>query len=438
MKILHIAVHMGAGAGKAISGLALSDDRNTHKILLLEKPEKTDHLDRCGEMGVNVIICPPREQMVREVSDSDVVILNWWHHPLTYKALLEISEVPSRFVIWSHVNGLYYPKLKPDLVGCFDACMFTSKASMENQDWSEEEKECVHRKAALVYGMGDFEPQSFRKKQDYSLSQKISVGYVGTLDYAKLHPDFVKWLKAVADFNSKVRFKIAGDPAPELEEDVRNAGISENVEFLGFQTDVPELLCKWDIFIYPLNPLNFATTENALLEAMAAGLPIIASDGIVEQSIIKDKETGFLVSDAMAFANCMDKLLQDKNLREKVGQNARQAVIETYNGTANLGRFHDVVNTVMTHPKTKHEITSVIGTEALSWFLSGCGTEETKLLKELSQSRPGEAGWQKAAVKLTGLSRIYTGNAKGSIKQYSRYYPEDKGLSTLTKIMEEA
>lgn len=438
MKILHIAVHMGAGAGKAISGLALSDDRNTHKILLLEKPEKTDHLDRCRAKGVNVIISPSREQMVREVLEADVVILNWWHHPLTYKTLMELSDVPSRIVLWSHVNGLYYPRLKPDMVGYFDACMFTSKASLENQDWSEEEKECIHKKSTLVYGMGDFEPGSFREKPEYSLSQEISVGYVGTLDYAKLHPDFVNWLKEVVDFSPKVCFKIAGDPAPELEEDIRKAGLSENVELLGFRTDIPELLCKWDIFIYPLNPLNFATTENALLEAMAAGLPIIASDGIVERSIIEDKETGFLVSDAATFAKRMDTLLQDKNLREKMGQNARCAVVETYNGAANLGRFHEVVNTVMTHPKTKHEIASVIGTEALSWFLSGCGTEETKLLKELSQSRPGEAGWQKAAVKLTGLSRIYKGNAKGSIKQYSRYYPEDKGLSTLTKIMEEA
>ena len=42
-----------------------------------------------------------------------------------------------------------------------------------------------------------------------------------------------------------------------------------------------------------------------------------------------------------------------------------------------------------------------------------------------------------AAMKMTDLSRIYKGDAKGSIKQYNKYYPEDQGLSTLTKIMEE-
>ena len=53
MRILHIAAHMGAGAGKAISGMAISDRENKHRILLLDKPEKSDHIMRCGQRGID-------------------------------------------------------------------------------------------------------------------------------------------------------------------------------------------------------------------------------------------------------------------------------------------------------------------------------------------------------------------------------------------------
>ena len=114
MRILHIAAHMGAGAGKAISGMAISDRESKHRIILLDKPEKSDHIIRCRQRGIEVLICTEKEQIKREVSEADVVVVNWWHHPLTYKALAEISDIPARIVLWSHVNGLNYPVLKPE------------------------------------------------------------------------------------------------------------------------------------------------------------------------------------------------------------------------------------------------------------------------------------------------------------------------------------
>lgn len=437
MKILHITAHMGAGAGKAISGLAFSDDSNQHKVILLERPEKTNHLKQCEQIGIEIMVCPAKEKMVKEVSEADVIVVNWWHHPAVYKVLMEISEIPSRLILWSHVNGLFYPRLKPDFIDCFDACMFTAKATFQNNSWSEREKEQICKRSELVYGMGDFHPQGFKAKEKYCMGKKVLAGYVGTLDYAKLHPDFVEWLKAVVTCCQSIQFMIAGDPAPELEEDVNNAGLSENIIFLGFRTDIPKLLSSWDIFIYPLNPVNFATTENALLEAMAAGLPVIASDGIVEQSIIEDGKTGFLVSDEKTFANRMMELLQDDELRKSMGQSARQAVIKTYDKKENCFRFLSVVHEVMMHPKKKHIFASVIGNEAFKWFLNGCGTEETKLFKKLSECKPDTEEWRNTADKMSGLSRIYKGESKGSVKHFSRYYIDDKELDMLTKIMQE-
>lgn len=438
MRILHIAAHMGAGAGKAISGMAISDRENKHRILLLDKPEKSDHIMRCGQRGIDVLICPQKERIKKEVSEADVVVVNWWHHPLTYKALAEISEVPVRIVLWSHVNGLNYPRLGSKFAAGFDACMFTSKASFQNSDWNHEDRAGIEERATLVYGMGDFKPQGFPAKKRYDIGHNIRIGYVGSLDYAKLHPDFVGWLKAAIDCNKNIRFEIAGDLLQALSDDVEKMGISEYVQFLGFRTDIQKLLPLWDIFIYPLNPFNFATTENALLEAMASGLPVVASDGTVEKTIIKDKENGLFASDKNMFAEKIKELSGNKELRKALGRKAREDMIEKYDAERNRFRFNAVMNKVMKSPKKLHDFKSIFGEDGFSWFLSGCGKEDAKRLKELSEYREENSNWKEAVLSAGGFEGIYKGQSKGSATQFSRYYPEDTRLKNLARIMKKS
>lgn len=438
MRILHIAAHMGAGAGKAISGMAISDRENKHRIILLDRPEKSDHIIRCRQRGIEVLICTEKEQIKREVSEADVVVVNWWHHPLTYKALAEISEIPARIVLWSHVNGLNYPVLKPEFAAGFDACMFTSEASFHNPDWKDADRAGIQEHSALVYGMGDFQPQGFPAKQRYDITHKIRIGYVGSLDYAKLHPDFASWLKAAAECDKNIRFEIAGDLSQALSDDVEKMGISEYVQFLGFRMDIQELLPSWDIFIYLLNPFNFATTENALLEAMASGLPVVASDGAVERTIIEDGENGLFASEKNTFAQKIKELSENMELRKALGRKAREDMIEKYDSERNRFRFNTVINKVMNNPKKTHDFKTVFGEDALRWFLSGCSREDAERLEELSEYSKENSDWKEAVLSAGGFEGIYKGRSKGSVEQFSRYYPGDKRLKNLARIMKES
>lgn len=438
MQILHIAAHMGAGAGKAISGMAISDGKNTHRILLLDQPEKSDHITRCRQNGIEVLSCTRKEQLKREASEADVVVVNWWHHPLTCKALAELSEIPSRLVLWSHVNGLHYPRLRSEFAAAFDACMFTSKASFQNPDWSQEEKESIEEHSELVYGMGDFQPQSVPAKQCYKIKHNLRIGYVGSLDYAKLHPDFARWLKAAVDCDKTIQFEIAGDVVQALSDDMEKMGLSENVRFLGFRTDIQELLPSWDLFIYPLNPFNFATTENALLEAMASGLPVVASDGAVESAIIEDGKNGLLVSDQHKFAETITALSENEALRKAFGGKARADTIEQYDAERNRSRFNAVMNGVMKGPKKIRDFQSVLGEDAFSWFLSGCGKDEAERLEALSEYTKESPDWGEAVLSAGGFEEIYKGQSKGSAGQFSRYYPGDKRLKNLAEMMKES
>lgn len=440
MKILHITAHMGAGVGKAISGLAISDVENEHRIILLEEPEKTDHIERCRENGIVIMICPCDTQIKTELIDADVTIVSWWHHPLIYKLLLMLDEVLSRAVLWSHVNGLGYPRLEPGFAGCFDACMFTSKVTLHHSDWSDADKARIGSKSELVYGMGNFEPMKMKAKKSYACNREIRIGYAGSLDYAKLHPDFTSWLKKAINSNDHIRFEIAGDIVSPLIEDVKKAGLYEKITLLGFREDIPQLLEAWDLFVYPLNPFNFATTENALLEAMAAGLPIIASDGIVENSIIQNGVNGFLVSDSFSFTAKLNELILDEDIRRDIGQRARKDVIKTYDIKENLFRFHHALDCVMKSNKKRHCFKAVMGEDAFHWFLLGCGKQESALFEKVSKGNVPNGfqkkGWKETAKGILEVKEIFKGNSKGSVKQFSKYYPMDKRLDCLSRIID--
>ena len=102
-------------------------------------------------------------------------------------------------------------------------------------------------------------------------------------------------------------------------------GIAERVVFLGFRNDIPELNNTADISAFPskIEGLGLAG-----IEAMAAGVPVVASNvhGILDY--VRDGETGFAVppDDAEGFARAIEKLADDPELREKMGKRCTEAV----------------------------------------------------------------------------------------------------------------
>jgi glycosyltransferase involved in cell wall biosynthesis len=101
------------------------------------------------------------------------------------------------------------------------------------------------------------------------------------------------------------------------------------VVFAGHRTDVPEILQALDIFVLPS---NWEGLPNAVLEAMAAGLPVVATrvGGVPE--VVVEGQTGILVPprDPNALADALLTLLRDPNLRRRMGQAGRQRVQEYF------------------------------------------------------------------------------------------------------------
>jgi glycosyltransferase involved in cell wall biosynthesis len=118
-----------------------------------------------------------------------------------------------------------------------------------------------------------------------------------------------------------------------LEDEVRSMvadrGFNGRVDFLGARDDVDSILARSDIFVLPSNWEGFPLT---ILEAMRAGLPVIASDvGGVREAVF-DGVTGYLVprGDVQAFAEQLKLLIRDNGLRTTLGKSARDVFLNEF------------------------------------------------------------------------------------------------------------
>jgi glycosyltransferase involved in cell wall biosynthesis len=105
--------------------------------------------------------------------------------------------------------------------------------------------------------------------------------------------------------------------------------ISERVDFCGSTEQVFEYLQKADVFILPSRAEGLS---NALLEAMACGLPVITSNIPANIEVIEHERNGllFTVEDSKSLADAVTSLINSTELRERLGKAARQTVEKQY------------------------------------------------------------------------------------------------------------
>ncbi len=117
---------------------------------------------------------------------------------------------------------------------------------------------------------------------------------------------------------------ITGDGAlrSDLKTQVANAGLQDRVRFLGWREDADAVMAGLDVFVQPSLWEGFGLV---LLEAMARDLPIIATHVSAIPEIVQDGETGLLVppKDAAALADAVRQLVDDPQLRQKMGEAGR-------------------------------------------------------------------------------------------------------------------
>jgi glycosyltransferase involved in cell wall biosynthesis len=146
-------------------------------------------------------------------------------------------------------------------------------------------------------------------------------------------------VRAAAEVPSAV-FVIAGDgpDREELEALARSLRVDGRMRFLGHRRDVPELLAACDLFVLPS---LYEGLPLSVLEAMAAGIPVIATAIGGTNEVVRDGETGTLVAagDAGALALAIRGALADPARVHQLAVNAREYVVNEHSASAMAARM---------------------------------------------------------------------------------------------------
>jgi glycosyltransferase involved in cell wall biosynthesis len=164
-----------------------------------------------------------------------------------------------------------------------------------------------------------------------SADETIRIGVASRLVPGKGISELISAVAILEREGIDVQLDIAGS-GPEqdlLASSAANLGITDRVRFLGWVNDVPSVMREWDIYAQPSHAEGFGIS---VLEAMASGLPVVASAVGGLREIVLEGETGFLVpsSDSVALAERISRLGRAPELRAQMGQRGRARVLSQF------------------------------------------------------------------------------------------------------------
>ncbi|MCI0555204.1 MAG: glycosyltransferase family 4 protein [Anaerolineae bacterium] len=182
-------------------------------------------------------------------------------------------------------------------------------------------------------------------RKDLGLNESdIFLLSIGRLTYQKGHEFLVQAMSEVVNHFPNAKAGICGDGPlhSQLEKQILQAGLSNHVRLLGAWEDVSPLLASTEIFILPS---RWEGLSRALMEAMAAGLPVIAAqvDGI--RDLITDGVNGLLVpsEDAGRLGNSILQLIEDAEMRKRLAAAGQAHVLQTHSVDDMCKKYYDLM-----------------------------------------------------------------------------------------------
>jgi glycosyltransferase involved in cell wall biosynthesis len=329
MKILQISPHYGGGIGTVVSGWIRNDKFNAHHTYFLEL---------CKDRKVNSLFVQ-MDDIRHDMLGSDIILCHYWDNPML--ADLFVDPIPDcRLVFWCHKNISYSEKEMryPDL--WINTSPIQKKLIKRTYLPIELGKTLQYKDSKeYIWSTGNME--RFFKIQPKK-HKGFNVGYVGTVDYKKLHPDFIDMCEAINI--PDVHFTVIGENNIHGENDHR-------FTFTGKVDDVAPYLAEMDVFGYALRKDHYGTCEQVLGEAMAAGVVPVVMRNAAEKLIVKHIVTGMVAEDEQDYVGHIKFLYEHPNDRELMSLSAQYDAQKLYSIDTMVSCWNDVFEEMMSQPK---------------------------------------------------------------------------------------
>ncbi len=191
--------------------------------------------------------------------------------------------------------------------------------------------------AALGVDIQTFTPAKDKRLHKHKLgipTDKTVIGYVGRISKEKNVHTLLEAFRKLEN-QDKIHLLIVGD-GPEKQK--ADFPLLQNCTVTGFVNNVQDYLKAMDIFVMPSST---ETTSLATLEAMACGLPVVATKvGFMKSYIVKNHNGIFVPrSNPTVLSLKLKSLLDDSQLREQLGQNARKTVAYSFSWERSINRI---------------------------------------------------------------------------------------------------
>jgi glycosyltransferase involved in cell wall biosynthesis len=168
------------------------------------------------------------------------------------------------------------------------------------------------------------------------------------LNVGRLHPQkgqefLIEAFNLAYKKNNKCRLLVIGNGPLEnvLKNKTKELNLEKNVIFLKNRQDVPDIMKISDIFIFPS---IYEGLPLALIEAMASGLPVIASKIDVLKEIVEDGINGILVenNDRVKLSETISSLINNTELRGHLGRNAREKAVKLFDSAGHVKKIENI------------------------------------------------------------------------------------------------
>jgi glycosyltransferase involved in cell wall biosynthesis len=172
------------------------------------------------------------------------------------------------------------------------------------------------------------------------------VGTASQLIPRKGYSTLLQAASRVLQIHPNVKFVIVGSGEEKYSQSLYNLskklGIIENIIFTGYREDISQIMNILDIVVLPsTHPEGFS---RLLLEAMASSKPVVASRIGGNPEAVEDGRTGLIVppGDVDSLAKAIQHLVQNRELRQSMGQAGRQRVKERFSIEINVNKIESI------------------------------------------------------------------------------------------------
>lgn len=326
--ILYLSTSSGpGGAERVISNLASSLDPEKYRaILCLFRPGWIQ--ERTESRGVRTHVIPTHgmtdwrwalqfRRLLRQ-EQVDLIHAHEFDANVQGTFVAAMSGIP--LVATVHGKNYFWERLRRRLAYRWVSRHATMVAVSQNlKQFIVEQVGISSDRIKVVYNGVDVVPHCERADVDQCRKELCVpendqiVGVVGNLYPVKGHQYLIEGIPAVlkACPNTSFIFAGRGQLEPELKEQVHRLGLDRRVHFLGLRQDIPRILAMLNVFVLPSLSEGLSM---AILEAMIAGKPVVATRVGGNPELVLDGETGLLVQprDSQALASSLVTLLTNR------------------------------------------------------------------------------------------------------------------------------